>query len=91
MGLLAICRWAEAEGRSVGLAGRVEALVRKLGLRTEPGVPMDLESLREAATYDKKRDRAMVTLVIPVAAGDVRLEAVPLDALDGLLRQVSLA
>lgn len=87
LGLLGITRYASNNGFLTGgdLPRRIEALLAELGLPTRIE-GLDAAALAAAAAYDKKRDRGKVTLVIPVAPGDVRLVPVPTEELVPLVR-----
>ena len=71
------------------LPRRIAALLRSLGLPTSwPGLTTD--DLLAAATMDKKMSRGRLTLTVPRALGDVRLEQVDLLELTGAAETVSV-
>ncbi len=76
LGVVAVCRLAERRGATEGFAARVAHLARALGLPTR--LPDDLsdDALTRAMAFDKKRERGMVRLVIPLSPGSVHLEPV---------------
>ncbi|MSQ02797.1 MAG: 3-dehydroquinate synthase [Myxococcales bacterium] len=85
----AVCIGMIAAARLGGeLAGTTSAFVRELectaaalGLATQLPPGLRAAELVRAMGFDKKRERGMVRLVIPVAAGDVRLMVVSDSAL----------
>lgn len=86
MGIVAAARFGEGRGvTEPGLADRITATLSALGLPTAPGdsdafdPPYDLEPTRLAAAvrHDKKRGAGALHAVLPVRAGEVRIE--PLD------------
>lgn len=78
VGLVAAARRGRALGLTeAGFVRRVERLAERLGLPTVAPAGLDAHALVRAMGFDKKRDRGMVKLVIPAAAGDVRLVPVP--------------
>ncbi len=59
------------------------SLFKKTGLPTE--CPFDAGELAAVATADKKRKGDNITLVVPHAIGDTRLQKTPIDALEGFI------
>lgn len=79
IGLVAISRFAERRGwAEPGLVRRVADLCGGLGLPVRCGDDLDRDALVRAVTFDKKRDRATITLVVPSAPGRVALRPLPL-------------
>lgn len=78
LGVVAICRHALHRGLAAdpALAGRVTSLAAGLGLPTVLPDSLATEALVEAMGFDKKRERGMVRLVIPLSAGNVQLLSV---------------
>lgn len=78
IGLVAVVRYGAAVGLTEpGFARAVERCAARLGLPTDAPAELDAGALLRTMGFDKKRDRGMVKLVIPVTAGDVRLVPVP--------------
>lgn len=88
IGLLAMTRFAHDQGwvTAPGLVDRLERLLRALSLSTLPPAGLDSASLERAVGFDKKRQRGMVKLVIPVAPGQVELRGLPITEVPGLIR-----
>lgn len=78
LGVVAICRHALHRGLAAdpALAGRVTSLAAGLGLPTVLPDSLATDALVEAMGFDKKRERGMVRLVIPLSAGNVQLLSV---------------
>jgi len=76
IGMVAEARLAVARGAAdADLPGRIGSLLHRLGLPTHwPGV--SAEDLLDAATMDKKMAHGILTLTIPRALGEVRLERI---------------
>ncbi len=86
MGLVAICRFSERRGWAApGLARRVETLCAALSLPVRFPGDLDRHALERAVTFDKKRDRATITLVVPSAPGRVELRGLPLAEVPALV------
>ncbi|MBH22870.1 MAG: 3-dehydroquinate synthase [Myxococcales bacterium] len=72
------------------LEGRLEALFKRLELPTEPaGYLRQGRQMAGWMKQDKKAQGDQVTLILPVAAGDVRLHPVRTEALPTLLEQLA--
>jgi shikimate kinase/3-dehydroquinate synthase len=86
LGLVAEARWAARRGGSDGsaaavLAARLVGLLDALGLPTRPpahdaGSSVLGDRMREAFDVDKKRERGMLKVAVPLSPGVVRLEHV---------------
>ena len=86
MGLIAVTKYSEAAGWShSGLSRRVAELCVGLGLPARPADDLDRDALVRAVAFDKKRDRATITLVVPAAIGQVVLRNVPLTEVPALV------
>ena len=82
IGMIAAARFGqELAGTSPAFVRELERTAAGLGLATELPADLDPAELVTAMRFDKKRERGMVKLVIPVSAGDVRLIVVPDTAL----------
>lgn len=79
---------AEAMGLAQpGLAQTLEKVFRRVGLPVELPAGIDLASVKEAMTHDKKKADGVVRFALPAALGDVRTGvAVPPEVLDAVLR-----
>ena len=70
LGLIAECRIAERMGLAPsGLADRVQALVRALGLPVRCGSTTQVASVMEAMLHDKKNREGQVRLALPIELG----------------------
>lgn len=79
IGLVGVLRYSERRGwTEPGLARRVEALCVSLALPVAVPDDLDRAALVRAVAFDKKRDRATITLVVPSAPGRVDLRSLPL-------------
>lgn len=86
IGLVAITRFAERRGwAEAGLARRVADLCLGLGLPVRSPVELDRDALVRAVAFDKKRDRATITIVVPSAPGRVTLRPLPLGEVPDLV------
>ena len=86
IGLVAITRFAERRGwASPGLARRVADLCAGLGLPVQAPGDLDHDELCRAVGFDKKRDRATITLVVPSAPGRVALRPLPIGEVPDLV------
>jgi 3-dehydroquinate synthase len=87
IGLVAALRFGSALGETEpGLAARVAALLRQLGLPTElPDLPPEI--WREALSRDKKRADDAVRFVLCRSAGQCALKIVELDRVDAWIRR----
>ena len=87
IGLVAALRFGSALGETEpGLAARVAALLRQLGLPTElPDLPPEI--WREALSRDKKRTDDAVRFVLCRRAGHCGLKIVELDHVDAWIRR----
>lgn len=89
MGLVAISRFAERRGwAETGLARRISDLCVGLGLPVRCAPGLDRDALVRAVTFDKKRDRATITLVVPSAPGRVALRPLPLGEVPELVESL---
>ncbi len=79
IGTVAAAKLAHELGltHDTAFAARITKLLRALGLAVQLPPHLDDDALIGAMGFDKKRERGMVKLVIPVAAGDVRVCPVP--------------
>ncbi len=79
IGTMAVARLGVGGGFPVDsrFVDRLERLFRSLGLPVHTPNELPDPALIEAMGFDKKRERGMVKLVIPVAPGDVRVRLVP--------------
>ncbi|GDX78579.1 3-dehydroquinate synthase [Deltaproteobacteria bacterium] len=79
MGTMAAARLAVELGLAPNSAftQRVSRVLRQLALPVQLPAGLDDDALIDAMGFDKKRERGMVKLVIPVAAGDVRVCPLP--------------
>ena len=86
IGLIGVLRYCEARGWAApGLTRRVEAICTLLELPVITPQDLDPAALVQAITFDKKRDRATITLVVPTAPGRVDLRPLPLAEVPGLV------
>jgi 3-dehydroquinate synthase len=70
LGLVAECRIAERMGLAApGLAGRVQSLLRALGLPTRSGSGVQVARVLEAMLHDKKNRAGEVRLALPASLG----------------------
>ncbi|MEO8139147.1 MAG: 3-dehydroquinate synthase [Gemmatimonadota bacterium] len=70
LGLIAECRIAERMGLAPGgLADRVQALIRALGLPVRTGATIQVAAVLEAMLHDKKNREGQVRLALPVGLG----------------------
>ena len=79
IGTMAVARLGMGAGVPVDVrfVDRLEGLFHALGLPVHTPDELNDAALIEAMGFDKKRERGMVKLVIPVAPGDVRVRLVP--------------
>ena len=68
-----------------GLDSRLEALLQRYKLPVRTNLPF--EALIAALRSDKKRRGSGITLVLPCAAGECRLETLPLTMLETIARE----
>ncbi len=68
-----------------GLDSRLEALLRRYKLPVRTNLP--LEEVIAASRSDKKRRGSGITLVLPCAAGECRLETLPFQMLETIARE----
>ncbi len=79
IGLVAVTAYCERRGWTErGLARRIEQVCAGLRLPVAPPLDLDRSALVSAVAFDKKRDRATITLVVPAAPGRVELRSLPL-------------
>ncbi len=89
IGLAAETRWAVQRGDcSVETAERVERAIAALGLPLAPP-PVSRTALLQAAGYDKKAARGMLTTAVVQRIGAVRLDTVALEELPNMLAQLT--
>lgn len=70
LGLIAECRIAERMGLAPsGLADRVQAVIRALGLPVRTGATTQVAAVLEAMLHDKKNREGQVRLALPVGLG----------------------
>ncbi len=82
IGMIAAARLGvELLGTSPAFVRELERTAEALGLATRLSDRVDAADLVGAMAFDKKRERGMIKLVIPVSAGDVRLMVLPDSAL----------
>ena len=75
IGMVAAARLSERLGwAEAGLAGEIEAALRRLDLPVEVPPGLDRQAVLEAMQLDKKRLQGRVRLVLPVRVGEWRLE-----------------
>lgn len=87
IGLIAITRFSEARGwAEPGLARHVERVCAALELPLRCSDSLDADAIVRAVAFDKKRERATLTIVVPCAPGRVELRQLPVAEVADLAR-----
>lgn len=87
LGMLAVAHFGQSRGwlSDRGLPERLQRLLGALGLPQKLPFEADAEALVRAVTFDKKRARGMLSLVVPEAPGQVALRKLSMEEVPALV------